>query len=146
MGASISVSAPPVIWRSPHAIRHFGVFHIPQRHCRCPGESVTGDCLARLVLRAPHRYTAPLNLKPPEPSTLMKKDIHPDYHSIKVVMTDGSEYETRSTWGAEGDTLKLEIDSKTHPAWTGGGQHLVDRGGRVSRFNSRFKGLMGEKK
>jgi large subunit ribosomal protein L31 len=76
----------------------------------------------------------------------MKKDIHPDYHSIKVVMTDGSEYETRSTWGAEGDTLKLEIDSKTHPAWTGGGQHLVDRGGRVSRFNSRFKGLMGDKK
>ena len=75
----------------------------------------------------------------------MKKDIHPDYHRIKVVMTDGSEYETRSTWGAEGETLKLDIDSKTHPAWTGGGQHLVDRGGRVSRFNSRFKGLMGEK-
>ena len=76
----------------------------------------------------------------------MKKDIHPDYHRIKVVMTDGNEYETRSTWGAEGETLKLDIDSKTHPAWTGGGQHLVDRGGRVSRFNSRFKGLMGEKK
>ncbi|MHA1559435.1 MAG: 50S ribosomal protein L31 [Alphaproteobacteria bacterium] len=76
----------------------------------------------------------------------MKKDLHPDYHLIKVVMTDGSEYETRSTWGSEGDTLKLEIDSKTHPAWTGGGQHLVDRGGRVSRFNSRFKGLMGEEK
>jgi large subunit ribosomal protein L31 len=73
----------------------------------------------------------------------MKKDIHPDYHRIKVVMTDGSEYETRSTWGAEGDTLQLDIDSKTHPAWTGGGQHIVDRGGRVSRFNSRFKGLMG---
>ena len=76
----------------------------------------------------------------------MKKDIHPEYHSIKVVMTDGTEYETRSTWGKEGDTLRLEIDSKTHPAWTGGGQHLIDRGGRVSRFNNRFKGLMGEKK
>lgn len=76
----------------------------------------------------------------------MKKDIHPDYHTIKVVMTDGTEYESRSTWGAEGDTLRLEIDSRTHPAWTGGGQHIVDRGGRVSRFNSRFKGLMGEKK
>ena len=76
----------------------------------------------------------------------MKKDIHPDYHLIKVVMTDGSEYETRSTWGNKGETLKLDIDSKTHPAWTGRGQHLVDRGGRVSRFNSRFKGLMGEKK
>jgi large subunit ribosomal protein L31 len=76
----------------------------------------------------------------------MKKDIHPDYHRIKVVMTDGTQYETRSTWGSEGETLTLDIDSKTHPAWTGGGQHIVDRGGRVSRFNTRFKGLMGDKK
>ncbi|TIN05418.1 MAG: 50S ribosomal protein L31, partial [Mesorhizobium sp.] len=29
----------------------------------------------------------------------MKTDIHPDYHTIKVVMTDGTEYMTRSTWG-----------------------------------------------
>ncbi len=28
----------------------------------------------------------------------MRADIHPDYHIIKVVMTDGSTYETRSTW------------------------------------------------
>ena len=76
----------------------------------------------------------------------MKKDIHPNYHPIKVVMTDGSEYVTRSTFGAEGDTLRLDIDSKSHPAWTGGGQQMLDRGGRVSRFNSRFKGLMGEGK
>ncbi len=76
----------------------------------------------------------------------MKKDIHPNYHAIKVVMTDGTEYMTRSTYGAEGDTLRLDIDSKTHPAWTGGGQRILDRGGRVSRFNTRFKGLMGEPK
>jgi large subunit ribosomal protein L31 len=76
----------------------------------------------------------------------MKKEIHPDYHTIKVVMTDGTEYETRSTYGSEGDVLRLDIDSKTHPAWTGGGQHIIDRGGRVSRFNTRFKGLMSEKK
>jgi large subunit ribosomal protein L31 len=25
----------------------------------------------------------------------MKADIHPDYHMIKVVMTDGTEYMTR---------------------------------------------------
>lgn len=74
----------------------------------------------------------------------MKKDTHPDYHRIKVVMTDGTEYETRSTWGAEGDTLKLDIDPKTHPAWTGGSGHLVDRGGRVSRFKEKFKGILGE--
>ena len=32
----------------------------------------------------------------------MKKDIHPDYHEITVVMTDGSEHTTRSTWGKPG--------------------------------------------
>ena len=74
----------------------------------------------------------------------MKKDIHPDYHQIKVVMTNGTEYQTRSTWGSEGATLQLDIDPNTHPAWTGGSQQIVDRGGRVSRFNTRFKGFMGK--
>jgi large subunit ribosomal protein L31 len=50
----------------------------------------------------------------------MKADIHPDYHMIKVQMTDGTVFETRSTWGKEGDTLVLEIDPTSHPAWTGG--------------------------
>lgn len=68
----------------------------------------------------------------------MKSEIHPDYHTITVVMTDGSRYETRSTWGSEGDELKLDIDPTTHPAWTGGAQHLVDTGGRVGRFNKKF--------
>jgi large subunit ribosomal protein L31 len=76
----------------------------------------------------------------------MKKDIHPDYHPIKVVMTDGTEFMTRSTYGSEGDVLNLDIDPKTHPAWTGGSAHLVDRGGRLSRFKSRFDSFLGEKK
>lgn len=70
---------------------------------------------------------------------------HPDYHFIKVVMTDGSEYQTRSTWGKEGDTLNLDIDPLTHPAWTGGEQKMLDRGGRVSRFTSRFGNLGGRR-
>jgi large subunit ribosomal protein L31 len=73
----------------------------------------------------------------------MKNDIHPDYHTITVVMTDGSKYQTRSTYGKEGDTLQLDIDPKTHPAWTGGQGTLLDRGGRVSRFKERFKGILG---
>ena len=68
----------------------------------------------------------------------MKNDIHPDYHDITVTMTNGESFVTRSTWGNKGDTLQLDIDPTTHPAWTGGNQHLVDRGGRVSRFNQRF--------
>ena len=69
----------------------------------------------------------------------MKKDIHPDYHEITVVMTDGTSFQTRSTWGSEGDTLKLDIDPLSHPAWTGGAQRIVDTGGQVARFNKRFK-------
>ena len=70
----------------------------------------------------------------------MRKDIHPDYHEITVVMTDGSKYKTRSTLGKAGDTLKLDIDPKSHPAWTG--QHrILDSGGQVARFNKRFSGL-----
>ncbi|MGM0421708.1 MAG: 50S ribosomal protein L31 [Pseudomonadota bacterium] len=67
----------------------------------------------------------------------MKADIHPQYHTIKVVMTDGTEYETRSTWGKEGDVMKLEIDSVNHPAWTGGPAQLKDRG-KVADFKNRF--------
>jgi large subunit ribosomal protein L31 len=71
----------------------------------------------------------------------MKADIHPGYHTIKVVMTDGTEFETRSTWGKRGDVLHLDIDPKSHPAWTGGAQQLLDRGGRLSRFQKKFSGL-----
>ncbi|MCH7943017.1 MAG: 50S ribosomal protein L31 [Proteobacteria bacterium] len=69
----------------------------------------------------------------------MKKDIHPDYHEITVVMTDGSSYATRTTWGAAGDTLRLDVDPKSHPAWTGGVGRLVDTAGQVAKFNKRFQ-------
>lgn len=71
----------------------------------------------------------------------MKKDLHPEYHKIKVALTDGSTVEMRSTWGAEGDTLTLDIDPSAHPAWTGGAQRLVDTGGRVSKFKKKFEGF-----
>ena len=70
----------------------------------------------------------------------MKKEIHPDYHEITVVMTDGTSFKTKSTYGKSGDTLKLDIDPASHPAWTG--QHrILDSGGQVARFNKRFSGL-----
>ena len=71
----------------------------------------------------------------------MKKGIHPDYHEITVVMTDGSSYATRTTWGAAGDALRLDVDPKSHPAWTGGVGRLVDTAGQVAKFNKRFGGF-----
>ena len=93
--------------------------------------------------------------EPPQPGRLlfylpkdgsMKADTHPDYHMIKVVMTNGETFMTRSTYGEEGATLHLDIDPNTHPAWTGGSQQLLDRGGRLSRFNTRFGAIgLGKK-
>ena len=71
----------------------------------------------------------------------MKKNLHPDYHEIKIIMTDGTEFSTKSTYGKPGDTLKLDIDPVSHPAWTGGNQKLLDTGGRVSKFKSKYDGL-----
>ena len=71
----------------------------------------------------------------------MKKGIHPDYHEISVVMTDGTKFTTRSTYGKEGDTLTLDVDPISHPAWIGGATRIVDTGGQVARFQRRFQGF-----
>lgn len=67
----------------------------------------------------------------------MKAETHPDYHKITVVMTDGTQYETRSTWGKEGDVLNLDVDPLTHPAWQGGTGKVVEKG-QLSKFEKRF--------
>lgn len=74
----------------------------------------------------------------------MKKDIHPDYHEINVVMTDGTTYKTRSTYGSEGDTITLDVDPKSHPAWTGGAMRISERG-QVEKFNRRFQSFRRKK-
>lgn len=71
----------------------------------------------------------------------MKAEIHPDYHEITVVMTDGTEYKTRSTWGKEGDVLKLDVDRLSHPAWTDGATRVVEKG-QLSKFEKRFGSFM----
>ncbi len=79
-----------------------------------------------------------------EKDKAMKQGIHPDYHDITIVMTDGTEIKTRSTYSAPGSRLQLDIDSKTHPAWTGL-HRMVNRGGQLAKFNKRFAGLSGTK-
>jgi large subunit ribosomal protein L31 len=56
-------------------------------------------------------------------------------------MTDGTVVKMRSTYGKEGDTLSLDIDPSSHPAWTGGTTRLMDQGGRVSKFKKKYEGL-----
>jgi large subunit ribosomal protein L31 len=71
----------------------------------------------------------------------MKSGIHTDYHTITVKMTDGTTFETKTTWGKAGDQMALDIDPLAHPAWTGGSAKLMDTGGRVSKFKNKYAGL-----
>ena len=70
----------------------------------------------------------------------MKKNSHPDYHDITLVMTDGTKIQTRSTLGKKGDVVRLDIDPLAHPAWTGV-QRLLDTGGQLAKFRKRFGGF-----
>jgi large subunit ribosomal protein L31 len=77
---------------------------------------------------------------PDEGLSTMKPGIHPEYHEINVIMTDGTQFKTRSCYGKPGESLRLDIDPKSHPAWTG--QHrIIDTGGQVAKFNKKFAGL-----
>lgn len=71
----------------------------------------------------------------------MKKEIHPKYHKIEIQLTDGSKFHTRSTYGKEGETLKLDIDPLSHPAWTGENSKILDSDGQVAKFQKRFQNI-----
>ncbi len=66
----------------------------------------------------------------------MKEGIHPDYHPITIVMSDGTRYESRSTLGAPGHVLQLDVDPKTHPAWVGG--ISIRKTGQMEKFTNKF--------
>lgn len=69
----------------------------------------------------------------------MKEGIHPKYHTITVVMSDGTRYETRSCWGKEGDVMTLDVDPLTHPAWVGGVS--IRKTGQMEKFTNKFSFL-----
>jgi large subunit ribosomal protein L31 len=71
----------------------------------------------------------------------MKANIHPDYHKITVTMTDGTTFETRSTYGKEGDILRLDVDPRTHPAWNKGSGFVNEKAGQIDKFKKRFAGF-----
>ena len=70
----------------------------------------------------------------------MKKKIHPKMNKIKVQMTYVTEFEHMSNCGSDGEVIKLDIDPKSHPAWTGETKRVQDKG-RVSKFNKKFANL-----
>ena len=67
----------------------------------------------------------------------MKQGIHPNYEEIKITMTDGEVFTTRSTIGGKDAKMTLAVDPKSHPAYTGK-HRMLDTAGRVDKFKNRY--------
>lgn len=67
----------------------------------------------------------------------MKADIHPDYHEVTIVQTDGTEYVTRSCMGKPGEKMRLDVDPLSHPAWQGGTQKVVEKQ-QLKKFENKY--------
>lgn len=67
----------------------------------------------------------------------MKANIHPDYHEVTIIQTDGSEYKTRSCMGKAGASMRLDVDPLSHPAWQGGTQKVVEKQ-QLKKFESKY--------
>jgi large subunit ribosomal protein L31 len=64
----------------------------------------------------------------------MKAGIHPNYKKSFVKCACGNEFESGSTL----EEIKVEVCSECHPFYTGR-QKFADAGGRVDRFNTKYK-------
>lgn len=67
----------------------------------------------------------------------MKEGIHPEYNEITVVLSDGTEFTTRSTMDPNNGVYKSEVDSKNHPFYTDN-MKLQKKADRIDRFNKRY--------
>lgn len=64
----------------------------------------------------------------------MQTEIHPKYEELVATCSCGNVITTKST---RGGTLHLDVCSACHPFYTGK-QKVVDAGGRIDKFKSRF--------
>ncbi len=65
---------------------------------------------------------------------------HPKQHVVNVIMTDKkTQFQILTTWGKEGDTLRLDMDTKNHPAWQEKGHTFINANDeRVTKFKNKF--------
>jgi len=64
----------------------------------------------------------------------MKKEIHPEVHSVVAHCACGTEFKTTSTR----KELRATICSGCHPFYTGA-QKFVDTAGRIEKFEKKYK-------
>ncbi|MDO4792941.1 MAG: 50S ribosomal protein L31 [Filifactor alocis] len=64
----------------------------------------------------------------------MKENLHPKYKEVQVRCACGNTFQAGSTK----EEISVEICSQCHPFFTGQSK-TVEKGGRIERFNKKFK-------
>ncbi|MDR1498904.1 MAG: 50S ribosomal protein L31 [Rickettsiales bacterium] len=68
-----------------------------------------------------------------------RKTEHPSIHAVNVVLTNGETFVVQTSYGKEGDTLKLDVDPYNHQAWKDNQSVFINTANsRVTNFNNRF--------
>ena len=94
------------------------------------------------VKESPKKQSAPVNIEAMGAAAAKKVQrgtMHPNYREIEIVQTDGSVFKVRSTY--KNTSLRLDIDPKTHPAWTKEAGYINTKNSEVAKFNNKFAGL-----
>ena len=69
----------------------------------------------------------------------MKKDIHPAYKKLKILIGSDT-FNTHST--LSNDEILMDVDYRKHPAWNKSAINVVNQSNKnVSDFNKKFAGL-----
>jgi large subunit ribosomal protein L31 len=71
----------------------------------------------------------------------MKKGIHPEYKTIKIIKTTGESFETKSCLGVKHAQYYLEIDPESHPAWSKQNRFTGPSIGNMKKFEKKYPGL-----
>ena len=67
---------------------------------------------------------------------MTKKDIHPNYHTLHILIGD-ERFETKSTYSKK--EFRVEKDFRNHPAWTGKHNSSAQLSNKnVEKFNKNF--------
>ena len=71
----------------------------------------------------------------------MKKGIHPLRRMMRVVMRNGASFQVQTVLNRTAPYI-LQVDTTTHPAWTGEKAGLSMEDERIARLYNRYSGFV----
>ena len=103
-----------------------------ESHCQDSGERDSCSDAADACDSETFYYTSSSIVN--KQASVMKAEVHPEYHIINATCSCGNVMEIGSTLSSD---ILVDVCSSCHPFYTGK-QKTIDSGGRVEKFRQRF--------